>query len=127
MTRPLTAPDVTTAIRSPAETLLAVQLEQAHIPFEREYRFHPERKWRADFMVGQDMAWPVRGRYLIEIEGGAYVQGRHTRGASFERDCEKYAAAAILGYRLIRVTPRQVESGQALSWIRQAVGLEQAA
>ena len=67
MTRPLTAP----ARQSPAEMLLAVQLEQAHIPFEREYRFHPDRKWRADFMVGQDMAWPVRGRYLIEIEGGA--------------------------------------------------------
>jgi hypothetical protein len=112
---------------SDAELLLAAQLDQAGIPYEREFRFHPERKWRADFMVGPNFAWPVRGRYLIEIEGGAFVAGRHTRGPAFEKDCEKYASAAILGYRVIRCTPRQVENGTALSWIRQALGLEAAA
>lgn len=106
---------------SAAETLLAAQLEQAGIPFEREFRFHPERKWRADFMVGQNYAWPVRGRFLIEVDGGAYVGGRHTRGPTFEADCEKHTAAAILGFRVIRVTPRQVEDGRALEWIRQAL------
>lgn len=108
---------------STAELTLAAQLEQAGIPFEREYRFHPSRKWRADFMVGQNFAWPVRGRFLIEVEGGAYVQGRHIRGPAFEADCEKYAAAAILGYRVIRCTPRQVDDGRALEWIREALGL----
>lgn len=68
---------------STAEILLAAQLEQAHIPFEREVKFHPERKWRADFMVGQNFAWPVRGRYLIEIDGGAWVGGRHVTGKGF--------------------------------------------
>lgn len=115
---------------SAAEILLAAQLEQAGIPFEREYRFHPERKWRADAAVWID---PLSKRYgieadiLVEIEGGAYVAGRHTRGPAFEADCEKYAAAAILGYRVIRATPRQVEDGRCLSWIRQALHLEDAA
>jgi len=118
---------------SAAETLLAVQLKQAGIPFEREFRFSPPRRWRADFLVATpDMADVSRmfrlkptdlATLLIEVEGGAYVQGRHTRGASFEADCEKYAAAAILGYRVIRATPRQVEDGTALSWIRQALGV----
>jgi hypothetical protein len=49
-------------MKSPAETLLAVQLEQAGIPFEREYKFHPSRKWRADFALwefwlGPDMSY----------------------------------------------------------------------
>jgi hypothetical protein len=110
---------------SASELLLAVQLEQAGIPFEREMRFHRGRKWRADFAIGEWLLWPpILGSLLVEIEGGAFVGGRHTRGPAFEKDCEKYAAAAILGYRVIRVTPRQVEDGRALSWIQKALGAE---
>jgi very-short-patch-repair endonuclease len=114
--------------RSVAELLLHVQLEQAGIPHTREYRFHPERKWRADFMVGPDFAWPVRGRYLIEIDGGAWTAGRHVRGKGFEADLEKLNAAALLGFRVLRFTPAMVEDGRALTVIRAALGVgEQAA
>jgi very-short-patch-repair endonuclease len=109
------------APRSVAETLLAVQLEQAGIPFVREFRFAPPRKWRADFSLYGS------GPILVEIDGGGFVGGRHGRGTGIEKDAEKQSAAAILGYRVIRVTPRQVEDGRALSWIRQALGLEEAA
>lgn len=112
---------------STPELTLAAQLEQDHIAFEREFRFHPERRWRSDFMVGPNMAWPVRGRYLIEIDGGAWTQGRHVRGKGFEADLEKLNAAALLGYRVLRFTPAMVDDGRALSVIRQALGLEQVA
>ena len=112
---------------SDAETLLAVQLEQAGIPFEREYRFAPPRRWRADFMFGPNFAWPVRGRYLVEIDGGSWVAGRHTRGKGFEADLEKLNAAALLGYRVLRFTPAMVDDGRALAVIQQALGLERAA
>jgi very-short-patch-repair endonuclease len=118
---------------SQAETLLAVQLEQAGIPFEREYPFAQamSRKWRADFFIDSDKMegqpmYPAFG-LLIEIDGGGWVQGRHTRGSGFEKDAEKASAAAILGYRVIRCTPAQVNDGRALSWIRQALGLEERA
>lgn len=113
---------------SEAETLLAVQLEQAGIPFEREYRFAPPRKWRADFALDRDdwMSYERPG-ILVEIDGGGWVQGRHTRGSGFEKDAEKQSAAAILGYRVIRVVPKQVEDGRALLWIKQALGMEEAA
>jgi very-short-patch-repair endonuclease len=111
---------------SNAEILLAEQLRQAGIPFEQEYRFHSERKWRADFIIfGKDSA--NHHHALVEIDGGGYVAGRHSRGKGMEDDAEKQSAAAILGYRVIRATPRQVENGTALSWIRQALGLEVAA
>ena len=107
---------------STAELTLAVQLEQAGILFEREYKFHPDRKWRADFKVYRDIRlW--RNPVLVEIDGGAYVNGRHSRGTGVEADCEKTSAAAILGYRVIRATPRQVEDGRCLEWIRQALGV----
>lgn len=103
---------------SVAEETLAAQLDQAGIPFDREFRFAPPRRWRADFYVGQ-----IFNRVLVEIDGGGFIAGGHSRGAGIYRDSEKQSAAAILGYRVIRCTPRQVEDGSALSWIQMALGL----
>ena len=113
---------------SEAEALLAVQLEQAGIPFEREYRFAPPRRWRADFATQRPGAlFPDVFPLLVEIDGGGYVAGRHSRGTGIEKDAEKQSAAAILGYRVIRCTPAQVNDGRALSWIKQALGIEEKA
>jgi hypothetical protein len=110
---------------SSAEILLAAQLEQAGIPFEAEFRFHPRRRWRADFAVHLDcQGCPI---ILIEIDGGAFIGGRHSRGQGVANDCEKTSAAAILGYRCIRATPAQVADGSCLSWIQQALGLAEVA
>ena len=98
---------------STAELLLAVQLEQAGIPFVREFVLAPPRKYRADFFLAHDL--------LIEVEGGAWIGGRHSRGSGMENDCEKSALAAARGYRFMRVTPAQVDDGRALAWIRDAV------
>jgi hypothetical protein len=115
---------------SDAEVLLAVQLEQAGIPFEREYRFHPSRKWRADFaIVHPDATRPrLPGFYthLIEVDGGSWVAGRHTRGSGFEKDAEKLNAAAELGYRVLRYTPRMIEDGSAIEQIRRILSMKEA-
>ena len=113
--------------QSIAEMTLAAQLRTAGIPFEQEYRFARMlgRQWRSDFYV-HDGRLGVNA-LLVEVDGGGFIAGRHTRGTGFEADAEKASAAAILGYRVIRATPRQVEDGRALSWIRQALGLEVAA
>ena len=126
----MTQPRSTPRPPSPAEQLLAVQLEQAGIPFEREYKFHPKRRWRADFALWD---FPAAKRHnieadiLIEVDGATWISGRHNRGSSIAKDYEKGAAAAILGYRVIHATTEQVMDGTALSWIRQALGLEKAA
>jgi very-short-patch-repair endonuclease len=111
-----------------AEQTLAVQLEQAGIPFEREYRFHPRRRWRADFYCHRGMdGHYIDGNVLVEIDGGAFIGGRHSRGQGVANDAEKQSAAAILGYRVIRATPAQVADGSCLSWIQQALGLTEVA
>jgi hypothetical protein len=113
-------------VNSNAETLLAVQLEQAGIPFEREFRFQRGRRFRADFLVSE-WATSNGGTVLVEVEGGTWIEGRHSRGKGFEADCEKQALAVIAGYRYLRCTSKQVEDGTCLGWIRQALGLEAAA
>lgn len=89
---------------------------------EREYAFAKEvgRRWRFD------LALP-RYRVGIEVDGGVYVQGRHTRGAGVEADCRKYGAALELGWVVVRCTPRLVESGEALRWVEAAVRLRKEA
>jgi very-short-patch-repair endonuclease len=74
-----------------------------------------ERRWRFDF------AWPAL-RLAVGVEGGTWTAGRHSRGAGYEADCEKYAAALIDGWRVLRVTTGQVRSGAAISWCRLLVG-----
>lgn len=79
-----------------------------------EFKFHPTRRWRFDF------AWPEK-KLAVEIEGGVWTGGRHTRGKGFSEDCEKYSEAAVLGWRIIRVTGDQVRSGKAIQWVGRAL------
>ena len=113
---------MSTSGRSPAETprfgsksspeiLMAEQLRQAGIPFVMEYKFHPSRRWRCDFALEHNI--------LVEVEGGAYVGGRHVTGSGFEKDAEKYNAAAELDFTVLRYTPRMVNDGTALDQIRR--------
>lgn len=79
-----------------------------------EHRFC-ERKWAFDF------AWPDR-KIALEIEGGVWSGGRHTRGAGFVSDMAKYNRATVLGWRVIRCTPQQINSGEIFETLRAILG-----
>lgn len=79
---------------------------------EREFRFHPERKWRADFAH-------TTSRTLIEIEGGIYIQGRHNRAAGFVADAEKYLEAFLAGWTVVRLTSAQITAPNVERLIRR--------
>ncbi len=68
-----------------------------------------------------DIAWPDR-MVACEAEGGVYNSGWHQSIERYTSDCEKYSLAAIAGWRVIRATGGQIETGQALRWIEQALG-----
>lgn len=109
---------------SDAEEAFAFALRAVGIPFERGVAFAPPRRWRADFVIRPPRC-PVRKHapVLVEVDGGSWTGGRHTTGTGFERDCLKLAEAVILGYRVIRVTPRMVEDGRALALVERALNL----
>lgn len=78
---------------------------------EREYKFHPTRKWMFDF------AWPAI-KLAVEVEGGTkFGKSRHSRGSGFEGDCEKYNAAIMLGWRILRYTTDMVLDGTAINQV----------
>ncbi len=100
---------------SDLERTLEFQLRVAKLPTpEREYRFHSTRRWRFDF------AWPDV-KLAVEVEGGTWAQGRHTRGPGFEGDCEKMNEATLMGWRVLRVTASMVNDGTALKFIERAL------
>lgn len=55
------------------------------------------RKWEID------RAWPAH-KVAVEIEGGTWVNGRHSRGAGYREDVEKYNAMTLAGWRILRYT-----------------------
>lgn len=99
---------------------------------EKEYRFHPERRWRFD------RAWPKQ-KVAVELEGARFGRpitchccgqtvkrklqgsgkwitvregGRHNTGKGYENDMEKYNAAIELGWVVLRFPPEKVDMRQ---------------
>ena len=79
-----------------------------------EYRFHPQRRWRFDWaFVGPKLA--------LEVQGGIFTQGRHTRGAGLLKEFDKLNSAAALGWRVCFVTPTQMRNGEWLPILEAAL------
>ncbi len=89
---------------------------------EREFRFHQARQWRADF------AWPDHF-LLVECEGGVFARfqrngqayGWHQSVARYLSDMEKYNAAALLGFRVLRYSAREIYGRTAIQEIEVAL------
>ena len=92
---------------SKGEAALIQQLRALKIEFVQEFQFHTTRKWRADFHIKNT-------KLLIEVEGGIWSGGRHTRGKGYIGDMEKYNAATMMGYQVLRFSTEQVTSGFAI-------------
>ena len=101
---------------------LLEQCRRAGLPVPvREHVGIPGRRFRFD------LAWPDR-MVACEVDGGQFSigedgqqGGRHNRPEGFARDCEKLSLAAAHGWRVLRCTPGQVESGEALGWLGRAL------
>ena len=98
---------------SEPEELFALHIRANNLPTpEREFRFHPVRKWRFDF------AWPDK-KFAVEIDGGLWINGRHNRGKGALADMEKRNAAQKLGWMVFHFVPEQVRDGMAIQSITE--------
>ena len=80
-----------------------------------EYKFIKNRRFRFDF------AWPDL-KIAVEVEGGTYRYGRHQRPGGYENDCVKYSLAALLGWKVVRVTSGMITDGRAEALLECAFG-----
>lgn len=98
-------------------------LQEHNFKYQEEHKFESSRRWRFDFAI------PLN-HIAIEVEGGhmgnivqcnycgrkvsrtlkngksVYVRegGRHNSITGFRKDCEKYNAAVVLGWTVLRYT-----------------------
>lgn len=106
-------------MNSQYEDLLAFQLAQSNIKFERQYKFCPNRKWRADFYIRPMILAEVQG--LVNLNVGL---SRHTTIKGYTLDCERNNEAQLLGYMLLQFTQQQVKNGLALETIKRAIEIK---
>lgn len=111
------------AQRTRHEDALYQQIVAAGLPKPvREHKFLDSRRFR------WDLAWPGY-MVAVEVNGGIWMapdqdgnrRGAHGGGAAAERDAEKLSLAAVAGWRVLSVVPKQITSGEALKWIEAAL------
>lgn len=86
--------------------------QQLGLKVEKEYRFHPKRKWRFDYAI-------VDKKIAIEVEGGVWVSGRHISPQGFIKDMEKYNTATSMGWRVLRFLPADLMKRETLFLISE--------
>lgn len=90
-------------------------LRDAGLPLPvAEYKFHPTRRWKLDYAF-------VDHKLALEVEGGVWIIGRHQRPKGFLKDMEKYSEAAIAGWCVIRVTPKELCTQKTIELITRAL------
>lgn len=87
---------------------------------EPEFRFASPRRWRFD------LCWPAQG-VALEVEGGVWTGGRHTRGSGFVKDMTKYNEAALRGWKVLRATPSQLCTEETIAMLKRALSITEAA
>lgn len=80
----------------------------------KEHRFYQPRKWRFDYALPDY-------KIALEVEGGVWTQGRHTRPKGFLGDMAKYNTATLLGWRVFRTTPSKLLSSDTLLLLKCAI------
>ena len=115
------------------EDLLALHLAELGLHSERQFAYAKGRRFKADFAVWQP--WGV-GNYrylipgqgypglrlcLIEVTGGIYSKQAHGSVTGVLKDNERLNQATLNGWKMLRFTPQQVESGEAKRMVSEAL------
>ncbi len=100
------------------------ELIELGVEYHRQYQFHATRKWKADFAIW--CAFPESHAFfgktiLLEIEGGEFSGGRHTRGTGLVNDCIKYNEAVMCGYIILRFSGLMVKRGDVKKYLQENV------
>ncbi len=79
-----------------------------------EHVFVLHRGWKFDY------AW-VESKVALELEGGTFMQGRHSSGPGMRADMWKYNEAAIRGWLVLRCETGKARSARTLGVLWRAL------
>jgi hypothetical protein len=110
--------DEAMSLKNQANILLEKHLRELGLDFEREFRFHPVRKWRSDYRLKAVMLHGLE--ILLEIEGGFYHgKSGHSGATGIQRDIDKANHALACGYLPFRFSTADVLRGRARAFLKE--------
>lgn len=99
--------------------IVLAYFEECRLPdCQTEYKFHPVRKWRFDYAF-------VFYSIAIEVQGGIWIGGAHSRGRFLVRDYEKLNEAQLLGWIVLQVQPKDLCTLDTVQMIKRAKELKE--
>jgi len=94
---------------SRGEATLALHLKAYGIEMEAQHPWCPGRRYRFDFCRPSE-------KLAVEVDGAVHrIKGR------FRADVERHNLAVLMGWRVLRFTPADVENGKAIDALRAAL------
>ena len=96
------------------DAFTAICRSELRMEVVKEFRFHPTRRWRFDYAIPSH-------KIALEVEGGVFIGGRHTRSKGFLGDMEKYNEAARLGWTVVRVIPAELYTRKTVQLLRDLI------
>lgn len=104
-----------------AQILIGTHFKELGIGFEYEKQFLHNRLFRFDLFFEHRKDYRSEWvPYGVELDGGMW-SGGHRHKKAIELDYEKSNLAQVNGFRILRFTNEQVESGYAKSFIKEWV------
>jgi len=82
----------------------------------KEFKFHPIRKWRFDYAIPSL-------KIAIEQDGGIWISGRHNHPQGYINDMEKFNEATALGWVVLKFTPQNICSNEAIEVIKRTIDI----
>ena len=79
-----------------------------------EFPNNPKRMWVFD-RIFPDF------KLIIEIDGGIWIAGAHGHPVDITRNMTKQNDAALLGFQLLRFTPREAKNGHAITFTQRVL------
>lgn len=86
------------------------------------------RQWVPFESIGYafDFAWPDADvPLLVEVQGGIWSGGAHTRPEGVLRDMDKANRANLRGWCVLQVSAADIRSGRAVEMVRQGLALKE--
>jgi hypothetical protein len=97
-----------------SKTKIEYILKSLNIPYEKEYKFLQNRKFKFDW------AFPDE-KIAIEYEGIFSKKSRHTGVIGYSKDTTKYNLAVIDGWKVLRYTA--LNTSELLNDIKELMNL----
>lgn len=95
--------------------VITAYFEQCGLPTPvYEIRFDKVRRWQFD------IAWPAL-KIALEVEGGIWSKGSHSRPQGIIRDICKYNQAQCLGWRVLRVVPELLCTNGTIEMVKKCM------